>query len=299
MNYKAYILLLSTAFAISCGGTKEKDATDDIMSEVPQSAELAMSNENISQIIKSVPSPLEITSIIKETGVEYDKGMLNNTSNAENYLNTFKKATNLGIFGADLGYINLYEKTYTSMEYLSTIRSLADDLKLGQFFDFETLKRLSSNNGKLDSIIYISTSSFEKMNNYLSKQKRENVSVLMLTGGWIESMHLACQVAIKTNSKEMMDRVGEQKIALEQIVILIDLFKNDPAFATIIKDVKDIEKLFADVKIVYIEKEPITKEVNGMLVVESGTESHVEITKEQFAKIASTITDVRNNLIKN
>ena len=137
------------------------------------------------------------------------------------------------------------------------------------------------------------------MNNYLSKQKRENVSVLMLTGGWIESMHLACQVALKTNSKEMMDRVGEQKIALEQIVILIDLFKNDPAFATIIKDVKDIEKLFADVKIVYIEKEPVTKEVNGMLVVESGTESHVEITNEQFAKIASTITDVRNNLIKN
>ncbi len=299
MNYKTYILLFSTVFAISCGGTKEKDTTDDIMSEVQQSAELAMSNENINQVIKSVPSPLEITSIIKETGVEYDKGMLNNTSNAENYLNTFKKATNLGVFGADLGYINLYEKTYTSLEYLSTIRSLADDLKLGQFFDFETLKRLSSNNGKLDSIIYISTSSFEKMNNYLSKQKRENVSVLMLTGGWIESMHLACQVALKTNSKEMMDRVGEQKIALEQIVILIDLFKNDPAFATIIKDVKDIEKLFADVKIVYIEKEPVTKEVNGMLVVESGTESHVEITNEQFAKIASTITDVRNNLIKN
>lgn len=301
MKRITYLLASFTLLLCACGSetkTNNDTATEDIMAGVTQSAELSMSNENINQIIKSVPSPLEITSLIKESGVTYDKDMLNKTGNSEGYVNTPKKAINLGVYGADLGYINLYEKTYTSLEYLSTIRSIADDLKLGQFFDFETLKRLSSNNNKLDSIIYISTSSFEKMNNYLAKQKRENISVLMLTGGWIEAVHLASQVAIKSNNKEMIERVGEQKIALEQIVILMDVFKNDPNFSTLYNDIKSLEKLYADVKITYEEKEPVTKEVNGMLVVESGTESHIEISEEQFQKIASSLSQIRNNIIK-
>ena len=287
-------VLLTCSSCINKSNNDEANELDSLRTQ----RKITMSSEAINEIIKSVPSPIELTSLIKESGADYNSDILNNTSNVNNYTKSFNKAVNLGIYGADLGYINIYEKTYTSIEYLNTIRSLAEDLKLGQFFDFETLKRLASNNKKLDSIVYISTSSFEKMNNYLAKQKRDNISILMLVGGWIESLHLASTVALRTYSKNLIDRVGEQKISLDQMIILLTLFKDDPAFDNLSKDINKLKILFDGVKITYEYHEPVTKEVDGMLVVEDNSTSKIEVSKDQFLKIASTIEQIRNSLIK-
>jgi hypothetical protein len=295
MNKALFIFYMSAFLLFSC-----VESTDENVSLEPNAddAKLALSSEAINQIVKSVSSPLELTSMIKASGAKFDKEVLNNPSNASGYTNSYSKAINLGIYGADLGYINLYDKTYASMEYLSTIRNLAEDLNLGHFFDFETLKRLSSNSNKLDSIIFISTSSFEKMNNYLAKQKRDNISVMMLVGGWIESLHLATRVAKDLNHKELIDRIGEQKIALDQINLLMGFYKTDPAFATLSKDVEKLKMAFDKINITYEYQEPEVKEVDGMLVIEEKSSSKIDITQKQFEEISGLVSQIRNNLIK-
>ena len=288
------LVMLTCSSCVNKSNDNEANELDSLKTQ----RKTTMSSEAINEIIKSVPSPIELTSLIKESGADYNSDILNNTSNANSYTKSFNKAINLGIYGADLGYINIYEKTYASIEYLNTIRSVAEDLKLGQFFDFETLKRLASNNKKLDSIVYISTSSFEKMNNYLAKQKRDNISILMLIGGWVESLHLASTVALQTYSKDLIDRVAEQKISLDQMIILLTLFKDDPAFINLSKDINRLKILFDAVKITYEYHEPVTKEVDGMLVVEDSSTSKIEVSKAQFIEIAQTIEEIRNSFIK-
>lgn len=301
MNYKKpYWSIALLTFCLACSNSGNDTPIQTIDTTAMAQKKLEMSSDAINEVIKSIPSPLELTSLIKESGAEFNKSMLNNTENKDAYTQTFSKAVNLGIYGADLGYINIYEKSSASLEYLSTIRGLADDLYLGQFFDFETLKRLASNSSKLDSLIFISTMSFEKMNNYLAKQKRDNVSVLMLIGGWIESLHLAALVAKETKSVQLMERVGEQKISLDQIQILLKLFKDDKAFAPLNDEMDKLKNLYDQVKITYEYKEPVTKEVNGMLVVEenSGSTSSISISQSLFDQIANQIAKIRSTLIK-
>lgn len=293
---QAALFLLSTGILLSaCGGGNDEDINLNDTATVKKTVNI--SSDVIHEVIKSIPPPVEITSLIKESGVAFQADLLNPTDNSEKYTSTYHKALNLGVYGADLGYINLYEKTYQSLQYLDAVRSLANDLNVGQFFDFETIKRLASNNKNIDSIIYISTSSFEKMNDYLAKQKRDNISTLMLMGGWIESMHLASAIAQTEKNDELTKRVGEQKIALDQISILVGAFKGNAEFDVLIKDIDELKKLYDAVKIVYEYHEPVTKEVDGMLVVEDNSTSKIEMSPEQFKAIALKIADIRKKFI--
>lgn len=282
---------------IACIESTDDDAVQEKLPE-KSGKELSMSSDAIVSVMRSIPSPLELTALVKSSGTAYNSESLNNTDFINNYTTPASKALNLGVYGADLGYINLYEKTAASIQYLGSVRSLASDLQLGQFFDFETLKRISRNNDKLDSIIFISTNSFEKMNDFLSKQKRTNISVLMLLGGWIESLHLTCAVASETKNKEIMDKVGEQKVTMDQLSILLQLFKNDQAWISINKQFADLKNEYDKVKITYEYKEPVMKEVNGQLVFEDNSSSKIEITPEQFDAIAQSVSKIRNSFIK-
>jgi len=77
----------------------------------------------------------------------------------------FAKALKLGILGADLGYLNMYEKTGTEIDVLSSIKKLAEGLNVGQFFDFVAIKRLSLNRSNLDSLLFLSQNSYNQIDN--------------------------------------------------------------------------------------------------------------------------------------
>src|SRR5690606_14199112 len=98
---------------------------------------------------------------------------------------SFEKSLWLGILGADLGYTNVYGKTGTSMDLLASIKKLAEDLRVGQFFDFETIKRLSLNSSSLDSLLYLSIDSYDRMDKFLREDNRSHLSSLMIIGAWI------------------------------------------------------------------------------------------------------------------
>ena len=61
-------------------------------------------------MLQQIPSPLEISVLLKESGTKYDHDLLNSPDNLASYNSNYKKALNLGIFGTDLGYTNIYEQ---------------------------------------------------------------------------------------------------------------------------------------------------------------------------------------------
>ncbi|MCC7051452.1 MAG: hypothetical protein IT239_06730, partial [Bacteroidia bacterium] len=117
------ICLLSAGFLLSaCGGNGGgEDINLDDTAIVKKTVNI--STEVIHEIINSIPPPVEITSLIKESGVPFQAEILNATDNTSKYTINYYKALNLGVYGADLGYINLYEKTYQSLKYLDAVRS--------------------------------------------------------------------------------------------------------------------------------------------------------------------------------
>ena len=66
---------------------------------------------------------------------KYNGSLLNQSDNLPKYNNNYKKALNLGVYGTDLGYTNIYGQNQDGIKYISSIKSLADELNIGQFFD--------------------------------------------------------------------------------------------------------------------------------------------------------------------
>lgn len=304
MKNKIHLIVVVALFVWGCGSGSDNGELSEVnldsLLQAKKANEAAkLPDEVVTDIIKSIPSPLEMTALIKASGAEYSQNILNSTDNTENYTTNFNKSLNLGVYSADLGYINIYEKTSRSISYLNAVKQLADELKVGQFFDFATIKRLAENNRNIDSILYISTSGFEQMDKYLKEKNRGNLSMLILLGGWTESLYIAGQVAKsgKNPAEKLAEKIGEQKIVLDDLLLLTGMYKNEPGFPEMIEDLNNLKKAYSDVSITYTYGEPEMKEVDGVLVVVDNSSSKVNITGEQLDSVIAAISVLRNKII--
>jgi hypothetical protein len=293
---KLLILAVAVTF-LGCGGKKADDqdfqSTLDSLNDVPK-----IDEELVNGILQQIPSPLEISSILKESGSKYQAGILNSDNNLPKYNNNFSKALNLGVYGTDLGYTNIYEQSKDGIKFLAAIKSLANDLNIGQFFDVETIGRLASNSKNLDSLLLITTQNFNSINSYLQEQSRSQISVLLLTGGWIEAMQIVCQVAEKSpGNKELAEKIGEQQIILDQLVLLFDLFKDDTNMASLLKDLNDLKAAYAGIEIITVRKPSTMKIVDGVAMITDNSTTNINITPENVKQITQIVNTLRTKII--
>jgi hypothetical protein len=177
-------LTLIVALLTACSSGKKADEQAFMESlDSTQAQGPTISEAVIGDILQQIPSPLEISVLLKESGKKYNVAYLNSADNLSKYNSNYKKALNLGIYGTDLGYTNIYEQNQDGVKYMSTIKSLADGLNIGQFFDIETIGRLATNSKNLDSLLLITTQNFNNINHYLQTQSRSNLSVLVVNRG--------------------------------------------------------------------------------------------------------------------
>jgi hypothetical protein len=258
-----------------------------------------ISEEVIGDILQRIPSPLEISVLLKESGRKYNAGYLNDPDNLAKYNTSYQRALNLGIYGADLGYTNIYEQNQDGLKYISAIKSLADGLNIGQFFDVETIGRLAANSQNLDSLLLITTQNFNSINSYLQEQDRANLSVLFLTGGWIEALHITCAVAQNSpDNVQLKETIGGQKIILENIMLLLSFYKDkDDNMASLLADLDGLKRAFDKVKITYIYEESTFEVVDGVMVIKDNSSSTIDITPEDINDIRNLTDSIRNKII--
>ena len=286
-------------FASSCnsggGDDFDKKATADTASKKIQ---VQISEETLNSLLESIPSPVEMSSLLKESGAQFDNSITNPSENADKYTSSYAKAFNIGVYSADLGYLNMYGKSFATLNYLGSIKSLAAGIQIGQFFDFELLKKLATNSKNIDSIMYISTNNFNKMDAYLRSKKRAELSVLIISGAWLEGEFISTQIAKSANSPKIEERIGEQKITLDNLMVILDAYKSFEYFNKLYPEMQKLKALYDAVKIEYEYHEPETKEVNGQLVIVNESKSKIVMTKEQLKAITETTAAIRAGLTK-
>lgn len=269
-------------------------ALDSSSSDTP-----TISEEAIGDILQRIPSPLEISVLLKESGRKYDVGILNDPNNLSKYNTNYKRALNLGVYGTDLGYTNIYEQNQDGLKYIASIKSLADGLNIGQFFDVETIGRLAANSRNLDSLLLITTQNFNSINAYLQNQNRANLSVLLLTGGWVEALHITCAVAQDNlDNPQLRETIGGQKIILENIILLLSFYKDqDENMASLLTDLEALKRAYDNVEITYIYKESTFEVVDGVMVIKDNSSSSIDITSEDITNIRNITDSIRNKII--
>ncbi len=300
---KLLLYSLSSLLLFACDSGNTSQTADELaLQKLLDSASTAPQNDKlpeaaVGEILKQIPSPIETSVMIKKAGGSYNKDILNPSENAQNYSTNYKKALNLGVYGADLGYINIYEKNKESLYYLNSIKSMADGLNIGQFFDFETIKRLASNNKNADSLLNITTDNFNKINSFLYEQKRSDQSVLILTGGWLESLNIMCQIAQKNKNPKLYERIGEQKIIIDQLVLVLTNYEADNNIKLLNTDLKQLQEIYKKVEIQYTYKESKMEIVDGIPTIVDKSESKVIITDAQVVEVAKLTSAIRNKIV--
>ncbi|MCC5920969.1 MAG: hypothetical protein LAT68_12370 [Cyclobacteriaceae bacterium] len=305
MKKTLLVALLASMVLFACGGDKkpseedfQKSLEEELYDEVEEGIQ-QLSGEELNALIQIIPSPIEISFLLRELGTTYDKSILNDPDNVSNYNTNFKKALNLGVYGTDLGYTNIFEQQQEALYYLNSIKDCADGLNIGQFFDFATIRRLATNSSNLDSLLLITTRNFNDINDYLQNRKRDNLSALLLFGGWLEALHILNQVLVKNpDSEELKERIGEQKIISNQIVLILGHYgKNNPNISDLHKEFEELDNQFRKVNIVKTQGEPTFEEVNGVLRIIDNSSTTVEVSKETLDNINRLTKKIRANII--
>ncbi|HHJ10700.1 MAG TPA: hypothetical protein ENK25_07380 [Bacteroidetes bacterium] len=291
------VFIVMTACHSSGSGNKKKESfniPDSVLNEEKPSM---LEEEVTADIIDNLASPVEIAGMLNKLNVPYSNQYLYPARNISGFNTDIQKAFALGVYGADLGYQAMYGQNTAILDYISNIKKLSEDLKVGQFFDFSTLKRLSSNKNNLDSLMFLAVRSFNDIDKYLRGKQRGEVSAMIISGLWLEGMYLATQVQKDYPHPELKERIGEQKIIMEDLFTLLGHYKNNREVKKLNAQLIPLKNLFQQVSITVIPGEPETVEKDGRLVVIQHEESKIDYSEELLQKIILKTKELRNKIV--
>lgn len=293
ITLKGALLLFSvSAILVSgCGPDDPKEGDDLPPVDSTQSGIIV----DVGGEIFSIPSPIQTAFLIKGSGATYSKDILNAPGKSAQYSTNFAKALNLGIYGADLGYVTIYDQTQDAIGYLNSAKKLADELGVSGAFDTQTLERFQKNLGNKDSMLVLVGVAYRSSDAYLKNNDRRDVSGLVLAGGWIESLYFATNVYKTKPNEDVKQRIAQQKSSLQSLIKLLTPFYSQPEYTEFIDNLNDLSTVFDGVEFQYKYEKPTTDADKKMTTINSRTE--VKITPEQIESISQKIKNIRSQVV--
>jgi hypothetical protein len=243
-----------------------------------------------------IPSPHQASLIIKKNNIPYEKSILNSPENYSYYISSTKKALNIGVYGTDLGYKNMFNEHEGSAAFFSAIKKLTADLKIENKLNPDILRKIEANYQNSDSLISYLSYLYLNYNEELINKSKPEFASLILAGGYIESLYLLTHCYSLTRKQEIYDFIAEQQNPLENLIKLLSPYYNySEEYITLIDALVDIAYDFEVVDFSYIyEKPPLINE-NGVIIINN--KSTVNVATGQLNSIITKINLLRNSII--
>ena len=240
MNFRSFfIITVTSTLFFACSSNKNND--EETLADSNETTQVIEQQKiNAQNVFTSIPGPEELSSLIAQTNLDYDASLLNNPENLSKYSSDNFKAINLGLYGADMVYTNVYEQAQESMLYLKCVNSLCRSLGITGAFDEKTGERLQDNKENKDSLLSIVSKSFSKADEFLRENQRPGTSSLMVAGGWIEGLYLSGKVAEQAKTKKLIQKMSQQKKSLSDLITLLENAKVTGDGAFVLDGLKDL-----------------------------------------------------------
>ncbi len=300
MNKFRTTITIVSLLLISLAGCQQKTQNSSQKS-VKQALDIEI--DTTSRMIKfenalfSIPSPHQLSILIKDIGANFNSDLLNQSNNYTQYTSIFKQTINLGIYGADLAYLNMYEQFPLAINYFSVIKIMSQQLDLTAAFSPEIFKRIENNIDQQDSLLYIISNLYTDVDLYLKESQRQKEGALILVGGWIEASYFLVEIAKENNNPKLIERIGENKQSLDNLIkLLTPYYEENEEIAKLTDDLIDVFYEYESVEMDYKYAEPTTYPDKKLTQIHS--ESKVVIPSEVFENIRNKITNIRKSLIQ-
>lgn len=286
------VLLILLVSPFCKGEDSETDEVDTVVQTSNYDKTFKFKNK-----LFSIPSPFHITDLILETSTVFNGDLVNPVENKSKYSTTDKKALNLGIYTADLGYANVFDQSVHTSKFIKVVRSLSSDLQIMNVYTEEVLFKIEKNQQNKDSLNKIFSEAYRETDIYLTDNKRGDVAVFIVIGAWTEGLYLMTQVSKEFSNEKLLNRIGEQKYSLENIIKLLQQYENELSANAekLLRYLNDLKDSFKKVKIIYEYDKHIVMPNDHKTIILSKT--HIELDQETLNEIHEKVSELRSFII--
>jgi hypothetical protein len=284
------------AVVLLLAGCVEETANNN---ETPTADSTATSDEGIAGSVAkfegeifSIPSPIQTAILFQKANIEFDADLLNSSANKDKYVNKFQGALNMGVYGTDLAYLSVYEKSQMGLDYFTAIEGLAGQLDISSNLDPTLFDRFTNNIDNRDSLYVLNAELYKQANSYLKDNEQNETASLILAGGWIEATHISLDAALENEG--IRNRIGEQRSALRSLVQLLSTH-DDSQVKQVHQGLSDMVGIYDNMESTYTFVKPITDEDARITYINS--KSSVTVTDEMIAELKAKVGEIRGYII--
>jgi len=246
---KAAVVLLSGVLMFSllnCTGGQKGAPTDDSSSEAKLDKEEF--EEKVREVVYPLPTAFEVTEMINKVEASYIIGITNETGNIDKYFTDKDQAINLGVYSADLSYASTYNMKQEIMTYMEALENLVVELGITGAFSVSFIDEVEANIDNKDVLVELITGSLYDTYEYLVKNNKEDLSLLVLAGTWIEGMYISCNISETIyHNPELVKVILHQKASLDKLVELLQEHKEHETIQAILADLAPIKSVYDSV----------------------------------------------------
>ncbi len=252
-------------------------------------------NEEFREIFYNMYLPDEMSRLFERVGANFYPEIINQADDFSRYSEDLDIATAIGIYGVDLSYARLYDQNYIVAKYLTSLQLLSQKIGVPEEYYENIFNNFENSLTDRDSLERLTSDLFLKTDNYLKEAGQNSHAALIVMGGWVEALYIACKILEKSsNNIEILDRIAEQKYSLNSLISLLSNYQDDIAVAEKILLLKRLKRSFDRFNI-YYHKEDLVLDTINKTISASGYESG--LSPEIALEINHIITEIRTELI--
>ena len=199
----------------------------------------------IKENVYPLPTSAEVIKMLTDLEIGYTVGLTNPVQNVKKYFSSTSKAINMGVFGADLSYVTLYNINQEVINYLDAIRSLANELQMSKIYNEDLYDKIKQNFDNKDELVKILTKAFNETYGYLNDNDEKNLALLVVGGAWVEGMYLTTHVTEEAYNAPGFARVMlEQKKSLNEFYDITQAYMSDKMVADFVHKLDPVKKVY-------------------------------------------------------
>ena len=252
-----FLVITATFLMTSCNnpGKQDKKANQGAADTIKKEVNLSPENRNL---LYQFPTPFEVTLMLQKAKAGFIFNLTNSPSNVAKYSTEKTKALNLGIYSADLAYSATYNRTDESNKFLECTGKLANELGIAGIYDQSFFGKVKKYNNNKDSLINMVSRIFSLTNDFLSKNNRNQIAVLVATGGFVEGLYLTAflnQSAV--DNKSISTIIFKQKDNLDKLVTILTAYNMDSDLKPIGDEVSKLKAIYTNYGLAPDKKLPL------------------------------------------
>ncbi len=234
------VMILTVAGAYSCKNRGESKKQKEI-----NMVELQALEQKIEENVYPLPTSAEVIKKLTDMDLGYIIGTTNPPASARNYVESYSRSVNLGVYGADLSYATLYNMQQDVIDFLTAIRTLALEQNLSRIYDESLYDRIKANFDNRDTLVNVLTGAFDRTYAYMVDAGQANLALLMVGGAWVEGMYLTLAVSESGAHVSGFESVLlDQKKSFELFEELAKPHAEDPLVSRMLSTVQPIREIY-------------------------------------------------------